>query len=80
MDNEKKVTKDENGEVKKKKYSVVFRPGNSQQNSVKTRPAGTAPARKPAASAGSKAAPAKPAAAKPAARPAALHKQHRPPL
>ena len=71
MDNEKKVTKDENGEVKKKKYSVVFRPGNSQQNSVKTRPAGTAPARKPAASAGSKAAPAKPAAAKPAARPAA---------
>ena len=77
MDNEKKVTKEENGEVKKKKYSVVFRPGNSQQNSVKTRPAGTAPARKPASGTGAAAKPAATktagtkSASKPAAKPAA---------
>jgi len=46
------------GEVKKKKYSVVFRAGNSQQNSLKTRPQSAAP-KKPAA-------PAKPAAKSPA--------------
>nr|MBQ6242128.1 translation initiation factor IF-2 [Lachnospiraceae bacterium] len=51
MDNENKNTNEVNGEPKKKKYSVVFRPANSQQNSVKTRPAGTAPARRPAGTA-----------------------------
>ena len=41
IDKNKNVSGD--GEVKKKKYSVVFRAGNSQQNSLKTRPQGTAP-------------------------------------
>ena len=47
------------GEVKKKKYSVVFRAANSQQNSLKTRPQTAAPARK------------NPAAQRPASTPAA---------
>ena len=57
------------GEVKKKKYSVVFRAGNSQQNSLKTRP------QQPAARPGTRPAPAtgaaRPAAPKaPASKPA----------
>ncbi|MBO4872274.1 MAG: translation initiation factor IF-2 [Lachnospiraceae bacterium] len=52
------------GEVKKKKYSVVFRAGNSQQNSLKTRPQGTGtkPPAKPAQPAGRPAVPGKPSA------------------
>ena len=63
------------GEVKKKKYSVVFRAGNSQQNSLKTRPQGTAapkPPAKPGQSAAGRPAAGRPsaaAAAKPAAQP-----------
>ena len=51
MEIDKNKNTSNEGEVKKKKYSVVFRAGNSQQNSLKTRPQSPAakPAPKPAA-------------------------------
>ena len=72
MENEKNTAQNENKDVKKKKYTVVFHQQNSQQNSLKTRPAGSsAPARKPAAPAQKPAAPAVQAPAAKAAAPAA---------
>ena len=70
IDKNKNITGE--GEVKKKKYSVVFRAANSQQNSLKTRPQGTAPAKKPATPGAARpSAPgtARPAAPKPAVKP-----------
>ncbi len=77
MDNEKNNSgTPEGGEVKKKKFTVVFRTENSQQNSLKSRPQ-TPQTRKPAgtAQAQSKPAPARPQGnaaqpAKTAAKPA----------
>ncbi len=60
MDIEKNKKVPGEGEVKKKKYSVVFRAGNSQQNSLKTRPQGTPS--KPAAKSGQTAPATRPAA------------------
>ena len=57
-------------EPKKKKMTVVFRTQNSAQNSLKTRPAGTAPKR-PAAARPAAGTAAKPAAAGTTAKPAA---------
>ncbi|MBQ4425705.1 MAG: translation initiation factor IF-2 [Lachnospiraceae bacterium] len=59
---EKNMNNANEGEVKKKKYSVVFRQQNSQQNSLKTRPQGSTPPRKPAGP--RPASPARPAEAK----------------
>ena len=59
MEIDKNKSTGSDGEVKKKKYSVVFRAGNSQQNSLKTRPQGTVPRQS------------KPASSSPAAKPAA---------
>ena len=58
-------------EPKKKKMTVVFRTQNSAQNSLKTRPAGTAPKRPAAARPAAAGTAAKPAAAGTTAKPAA---------